>query len=501
MRATRRTLTTTAVAALTVVALAACSGGDTSADPTSTPSASGDLYAQVVEWSDCGDDLECATVTAPLDWDDPEGETIDLALNRHVATGDRLGSLLFNPGGPGVSGVTYLEYGVDVFGFGEDVIESYDIVAFDPRGVGQSTAVTCLEGAELDAYLAGETDGLTDEESYAAGLQASADFYAACAKNSGPLLEHVSTVDAARDMDLIRAVLGEDTLNYLGFSYGTFLGTTYAALFPENVGRMVLDGAIDPTTTVEEDTLVQAEGFENALRAYVTDCQTGANCPLTGSVDDGMTQIATLFDTIEASPMTTDSGRSLTVSLAFYGLIYPLYSQDAWPYLTIALNTAINDNDGTMMLLLSDTYLERGADGEYASNQNSAIAAINCADQGPYDLTYAQAQDPLAQLTTVAPTMAEFFAGSSCAGWPTVEGGLDDYSAAGAAPILVVGTTNDPATPYRDAEALASILESGTLLTFEGEGHTAYGSSNSCILDAVDDYLTDGVVPAEGTRC
>ncbi|MEV7973454.1 alpha/beta hydrolase [Cellulomonas sp. NPDC089187] len=502
-----RTLALTAVAAL---ALAACSAGDGRTDtdatpspvvPTSVPDGAEKIYAQQIDWSSCGD-LECATVTVPLDWSDPSGDTIDIAVNRHQATGEKLGSLLINPGGPGGSGIDALS-SIALGGFGDDVIAAYDLIGFDPRGVGQSTAVDCVGDAEMDALVSADYDFSTDE-GVAAAEAAYATLGKGCLANTGPLLEHVDTVSAAKDMDVIRAVLGDDTLTYVGYSYGTQLGATYAALFPQQVGRLVLDGALDPTLSSQELSLGQAVGFENALRAYVTDCQNGTDCPLTGTVDEGLTQIRALLDQATATPLPTGTdGRTLTGALAFSGIALPLYDESSWSYLTMGLREALA-GDGSVLLQLADLYYDRDASGTYTTNSTVAFWAIGCADdRGTTDI--AQMRADAAEIEAAAPTVGSFFGygGVLCANWPVAEaGGLDSYTAEGAAPIVVIGTTNDPATPYTWAESLTATLgDSATLLTYEGEGHTAYGRSNSCILDAVDAYLVDGTVPADGTRC
>lgn len=495
------------VAAVVVGALvlAGCSPAKHQAAAPTAPAATdvpADLqrfYTQELEWVACGE-LQCATAIAPLDWADPTGDTITLALSRQPALGgEAIGSLLLNPGGPGASGIDFLESAVSMVS--ESVQQQYDLVAFDPRGIAGSTPVACVDAPELDAILAADID--TSD----AGLQEAEDRYgafgAACLERTGALLEHVDTVSVARDLDMMRAALGDSALTYLGFSYGTEIGATYAALFPEQVGRLVLDGALDPTLSSTELAVGQAGGFESALRAYVTDCQAGADCPLTGDVEDGLAQIRALLDRAAVSPLPTTSDRALTSSLAFYGIALPLYSQDNWPYLTQALTTALQDDDGSLLLYLADVYSDRDVDGTYSSNSSEAFWAVGCADErASADIADMRAE--AAQIDEVAPTVGSFFAygGIVCAQWPTpVSEPLESYAAEGAAPILVIGTTNDPATPYAWAQSLADTLSSGTLLTFEGEGHTAYGSSNDCIAGAVDTFLLTGEVPAEGTRC
>ncbi|ROS76618.1 alpha/beta hydrolase [Cellulomonas sp. PhB143] len=507
-----------ALAALLVVVLAGCtpagkdqnpvdpSSGTASSAPGSDAAPAGDgaptgfesYYTQDLAWKKCGGGFECATAAAPISWDDADSGSIDLALKRLPASGDRKGSLLTDPGGPGASGVEFVGDAKSLFG--DPVRESYDIVGFDPRGVSGSSPVRCFDDARKDESLSKdfpETDaGLADLRTE---LKAWAD---ACQKNTGPQLATVDTQSAARDMDMLRAALGDGTLTYVGFSYGTQLGATYAGLFPDRVGRMVLDGAIDTSLDADEISAQQAVGFENALRAYVKDCQTG-KCPLTGSVDDGMAQIKDLLDGALDDPLPTDSDRDLTQTLMFYGIALPLYSKANWPLLTQALTEAIDKGTGTTFLLLSDYYNDRNPDGSYTGNSAEAFRAVNCLDDpGNPDMAFMDAQAK--QIEAAAPTMGEFFTynGLTCADWPEAPVKKDfDLHAKGAAPIVVVGTTNDPATPYVWAQGLAKTLDSGRLLTYQGEGHTAYGSSNSCIGDSVDDYLVDGTLPAEGKTC
>jgi pimeloyl-ACP methyl ester carboxylesterase len=500
-----------ALFAVAAVLLAGCvapknqAAGPTPGATSESPSAeaAGDLakyYGQQLEWTTC-DQGECATAQVPLDYADPAGGSIGIALARSKATGgEPLGSLLLNPGGPGASGVDFLEQAKSMVS--ADVQRQYDLVAFDPRGVQRSSPVQCVDGPALDQIIATDPDYSTD-----AGIQAVIDQYgelgAACQQNTGAALAHVDTVSAARDLDVLRAALGDEKLSYLGFSYGTELGATYAALFPTTVGRMVLDGALPPTLTSAEASEGQAVGFESALRAYITDCQAGSRCPLSGSVDDGLAQVRGLLDRARVNPLPTGTDRELTSSLAFYGIALPLYSKSYWPYLTQGLTEALKQNNGQTLLALADQYSDRGPDGTYTTNSVVAFDAINCLDtrdSADFDAMRAEA----AQIEAAAPTVGSYFGfgGTLCAKWPVpVVGGLDSYAAEGAAPIVVVGTTNDPATPYKWAEQLADLLSSGVLLTYEGEGHTAYGSSNDCIANAVDDYLLAGTVPAVGTRC
>ena len=486
------------------------SGTSTSAGQPGTPSnlVPADLdpallpfYEQRVSWEDCGDGHLCADIEIPVDWADASAGKASLAVERTQASGTKQGSLLINPGGPGASGVEFLDAALGAIS--PEVQEAYDVVGFDPRGVGRSSPVTCLDDAGKDQLLS--TDHNLDTDKGRADFQAAwTAFGAACQANTGALLGHVDTASAARDMDLLRALLGDEKLTYLGYSYGTQLGGTYAALFPDRVGRLVLDGAVDYTLDPDKLSLDQAMGFERALRAYVTDCMAGAKCPLTGSVDDGLKQIRDLTQRAYTDPLPTqDSGRVLTRTLAFYGIAVTLYADESWPLLTQALSMAMQRNDGSGLLSLADFYNGRGLDGTFEDNSTEAFTAVSCADgRAPTDVAHMQAERD--KIVAVAPTLGDSFAWNAlvCAGWPTPAAPLTaDVSAPGAAPIVVIGTTNDPATPYEWSQALAKTLSSAVLLTWEGEGHTAYGRANDCIADAVDAYFLEGTVPQEGLVC
>lgn len=462
-----------------------------------------EFYAQQVTWEPCGA-YECARVAAPLDWDDPAAGSIEIAINRAAATGaadQRIGSMLVNPGGPGGSGLDFLDYAVSGV-FGEDVRAAFDIVGFDPRGVGQSTPVDCGDDAVVDDYLTSDVP-LNNQADVEAAREKVRAFGAACLEATGPLLGEVDTVSAARDMDLLRAVLGDDQLYYTGFSYGTFLGATYADLYPQNVGRMLLDGALDPSMSNDDLVIGQAVGFENALRAYVADCQAGASCPLTGGVDAGLAQLVRMLDRIEAQPIDAGGGNRVNGTLAFYGIVVTLYDDASWPYLTMALEEVVTTGTGTILLELANFYLDRTADGHYNTNAMVAFSAINCLDypmvERDYDEMVAFAQEVAAE----APTIGEDFGMAvGCETWPfPATGERRPITAPGAAPILVVGTTGDPATPYEWSVALADQLESASLLTWKGEGHTAYGRAGECVAGLVEAYLLRGEVPEARATC
>jgi pimeloyl-ACP methyl ester carboxylesterase len=455
------------------------------------------FYEQRVDWTDCDDDLQCARVRVPLDWARPAGDTISLAIARYPAQDKAIGSLLVNPGGPGVSGISYAKAAPQAFG--QAVLRNYDVVGFDPRGIGGSQPVTCLPDSQLDAYTAQDATP-DDAAELATAVSETRRFAAACRQNSGPILDHVDTLSTVKDMDVIRSALGDDTLSYHGASYGTYLGAWYAQTFPWRVGRMVLDGAIDPSISAQTYVAGQAEGFSRALRAYVTDCQSESRCPLRGSVQEGLNQLAGMVASADTTPLRTSS-RPLTQQLMTTGIAQALYADQLWPALTIALTRAMS-GDGTELLALADTYLERSPKGKYGQTI-SANPAIFCLDV-PETRSPAQIKVDADELQRRFPPLGGVigWGALTCAEWP-VKAVMprEKVTAPGAAPILVLGTTEDPATPYEWAQGLAAQLSSGRLLTWEASVHTAYHQGSDCVDKAVETYLLTGRAPAENSRC
>ncbi|MFJ5530036.1 alpha/beta hydrolase [Streptomyces sp. NPDC093261] len=477
--------------------------------PRATPPALSPYYAQRLTWSPCKvPGFECATMKAPRDYARPTAGDVRLAVARKRATGHGkpLGSLLVNPGGPGGSAIGYLEQYAGA-GYPAEIRARYDMVGMDPRGVGQSEPIVCLNGPEMDAYA--QTDLTPDNQTEVNRLVAADKKFAeGCERHSANLLRHVSTVEAARDMDILRAVLGDRKLNYVGASYGTFLGATYAGLFPARVGRLVLDGAMDPSLSARRLNEDQTVGFETAFQSFARDCVRRSDCPLgvpgtsPAKVGD---HLKAFFTKVDASPLPTGdaSGRRLGEALATTGVIAAMYDQAAWPQLRTALTSAIKHHDGAALLVLSDSYYERGAHGRYA-NLMFANAAVNCLDLPSAFSGPAEVEEALPVFEKASPVFGKGLAWTSlnCAYWPVKATGRPQRIVArGAAPIVVVGTTRDPATPYLWAQALASQLSSARLLTYDGDGHTAYGRGSKCIDAAIDAYLLRGTPPARGKHC
>jgi pimeloyl-ACP methyl ester carboxylesterase len=465
------------------------------------PRAINRFYQQTLGWKDCGSGFQCATLRVPLDYGHPSGQTIGIAVIRRPAgdPGHRLGSLLINPGGPGASGLDFARSASEVLD--PSLLAQYDVVGFDPRGVGQSAPITCLDDAQMDAFVAEDPDPQTPAEQDQVIAEAEL-FARQCKAHSPGLLSHISTRDAARDLDVLRQALGDRRLAYLGFSYGTFLGATYADLFPARVGRLVLDGALDPRLTAAELGRDQAAGFETALRSFMSDCAKLSTCPLGADPAAAEQRLADLLSSIRAHPLPGTTNRPLDVGLAETGIILTLYSNSTWSLLRRALRLALA-GDGRGLLQLADSYNGRDPSGHYSSNEAAANTAINCLDYpGARSVTDVTAQLPSYRQASPIFGAAVAWSGLPCAYWPVAPVGKPHtIRAAGARPILVIGTTRDPATPYRWAQGLAAQLSSGVLLTHEGDGHTAYGRGSTCVDQAVDAYLLKGVPPARGLRC
>jgi pimeloyl-ACP methyl ester carboxylesterase len=466
----------------------------------STSPALARFYGQRLHWRPCAAD-QCATLTVPLDYAHPGGRTISVAVLRVPATDPRhkVGALVVNPGGPGGSGVQYAAAAQVVLG---SVLPRYfDIVGFDPRGVGRSTPLRCASTAELDHFVASDPDPETaaerrqmDREVHRLGE--------GCLHDSGALARHMSTVEVAKDMDILRSALREPKLDYLGESYGTFLGATYANLFPHHVGRMVLDGAINPALSNAQLTLQQAHGFEVALRAYVGNCVAQGHCFLGSSVDQGTRRIRDFLNRMDGHPLPTDTSRQLTEGTAVLGIWMPLYVRSYWPQLTDGLQQAMFHGSGSKLLSLADYYTSRGPNG-YLDNSLEALYDVNCLD---HDDAIPTSRVPahFPQFLKASPTFGRAFAYglSTCASWP-IHSGKRSHAlhAKGAPPIVVVGTTRDPATPLEWARALARQLDSGVLVTRNGDGHTGFHQGNPCVDHAVQAYLVRGVVPRNGLAC
>jgi pimeloyl-ACP methyl ester carboxylesterase len=477
----------TVAAALIVVVFTACTRSSTSS-PTTSPSPTPSTQSSIA-WVSCGSGFQCGSLAVPLDYSNPDKDTINIALIRKPATDPtrRIGSLLMNPGGPGASGIGFLR------AFASSVPNLnrwFDLVGFDPRGVGQSAPIHCLDATQEDAYNALDPV-LDDAQEKQAAIDAFKEFGAGCQQLSARILPFVDTVSAAKDMDLMRIALGDAKLTYLGFSYGTLLGATYAGLFPTHVRALSLDGVVDPRLSAIDSAITQAGGFEQDLQAFLADCRSRASCTY-GRPGDPGTKLNALMQRLDANPLAVGS-RQLTRGLALTGVAYTLYDQSFWPLLDQAL-TAADKGDGRFLLRLADLYY-----GEFSLD---AFIVIECLDRPvPTDVASYDALGPA--FAKASPFFGPGFQYSSlqCAylGVPPT-GHAGPISADGAPPILLVGGTNDPATPYSWAQSLHQQLASSILLTRTGNGHTSYGAS-VCSQQAEDAYLISLTLPAEGTVC
>lgn len=504
-------LTATAVGLLT--SLAACGTTADTPKPAATGSpgtATGGMpQAGSIAWGACTDivqpdgeapatpnsALQCAKLAVPLDYAAPEGESLDLALIRVPATGPgkRLGSLVFNFGGPGASGVDTMAQAAKAF---ESLNTRWDLVSFDPRGVERSAGVRCGNGADMDTFTSMNTQPI-NPETRAKMAAANKQFTELCARDSGRVLPYVGTVNAAQDMDRLRTALGDAKLNYFGMSYGTQLGGVYATKFPKNVGRMVLDAPLDPSVTLEQRTIVQTAGFQKAYQSFLKDCVKQV-CELGPDVAAADRNVGKLMNDLTAKPLKVGQ-RDLTQGLASTAVAAALYSDLTWPLLETALAQGMAGN-GEALLYLADSYTGRRPNGTYTTAMTS-FPAITCVDT-------AERPDAAELLRTeekalkISPLFGGPGAGSLCGVWPAP--GSDEarhVDATGSAPIVVVAGKGDPATPYQWGPKLTAQLKTGTLVTYEGEGHGAYLSGSRCVQGVVNSYLNDGRVPQKGASC
>lgn len=500
-------------AALVVLALVATACGDdepTAAAPRSSPSASASpspppspsaapWQVPKLTWTGCEGDFECTTMQVPLDETRPEAGTVDLALTRlRTAQPDRrIGSLVVNPGGPGASAVGYLQAAWTLIP--EPVRARFDLVAFDPRGVGRTAPIRCATTAELDAYFA--VDPSPDDDAELRELErTNAELAAGCQERSARLLPHVSTAEAARDLDRVRAAIGDEKLTYLGYSYGTSLGAAYLDAFPTHARAMVLDGGIDPELTWDGLLEGQSKGFDRALEAFFADCEE-RRCSYRAAVKgDLLAAFDRLAAQVDRTPLPAAGSRTVGPGEFSLGVLGGLYSKaSGWPAIADAL-VAAERGDGKPLLALSDAYLERGPDG-YA-NVTEALSSVVCLDrQWPRDL-----EPYLALAERVRPEAPRFgpviaLSGTICADWPVPPVGAPKrVTAPGSPPVVVIGTTGDPATPYAWSVALADQLSQGVLITYRGDGHTVYrAGSSGCVRNVVDEYLITARPPAPTT--
>jgi pimeloyl-ACP methyl ester carboxylesterase len=491
-----------ALAVTSVLLLAGCAAdqeGPTvdSSDPLAS------YLTQEVKWSGCGAGALCAMVTVPLDWDNPGmGEDVQLALSKFEATGTAQGSLFVNPGGPGASGYEFVLDSVD-FAVSPALRESFDIIGWDPRGVNFSSAVSCaVTDEDLDYFFFGELDAEPGSSEWDAELLAeSIRFGQECQEHTGELLEFVDTLSTVRDLDLLRHLVGDEQLNYLGYSYGTLIGALYIDTFPEKVGRIVLDGPVDPAASQFDLVVNQYRGFEEALEAYLVECDITGTCPFGGSLEQRLQAVSDLYDELEENPLRHKDGRLVDDGMLRTAMVTTLYSQSNWPLLTRMFSELPQGLTGTAILLV-DYYYDRDG-GVYQDNSMEAFIAINCLDY-PVETDPAVLEAQAEQLQEAAPYTAKPSGEGDlvCMNWPfPPKLNKGPVSGTGANPVVILGTTGDPATPYNWAVSVNEQLENSVLLTLVGEGHLAYDEGVPCINDPVDNYFITGELPVDGLTC
>ncbi len=479
-------------------------------------------YDQQIDWQVCQaeevvadmlptpkdlENYQCGTFEAPMDWHDPDSAPIEMAVARYV--GDQGGedgpALFYNLGGPGGDAVQSLSSVVSEI-LTRQVVDTFQVVAVDPRGVGQSSPIWCLTDEERDAKYARDDnlDDMTPQQRVDFYTTEISDFGAKCQERNGEILGHVDSDSATRDFDLARALLDQSQLNYIGFSYGTVLGATYAELFPQRTGRLVLDGALDPQLDVNELSALQLGGMEASLYNWIETCQAGRSCPLSGDLESGKQQMIDFLEGAAENPIPTqDPDRPLNGNLAYTAVIGSMYNTQMYPLLTEGIQQA-KKGDASTLLFLADYYNDRGKDGVFTSNSADAFVAVNALDYPPVG-TLEDWERTAEELGKNYPVLGGDF-GYASAGldaWPVQATNQRRKLTAPEAPaLLVIGTTNDPATPYVMAESLADSLQSATLITVEGWDHTAYRSTASdCVIGAVDRFLINGEVPQDGLVC
>lgn len=476
------------------------------------------FYSQKLTWEGCQDyakgeydaqplsdkSVQCTHLTVPLDYADPGGDTIRIGVLRKPATSskDRIGSLLVNPGGPGVAG---LATAASVAKANDDLAARFDFVGFDPRGVGSSEpTIECLTDKETDAERADDAELDTSAAGIARNEQEAKDYASKCAdrtEHGKEMLENIGTRDVVKDMDVLRSALGDDKLSYLGFSYGTRIGSAYAEAFPRNVRALVLDGAVDPTQDQIDSTVAQGAGFQKAFSDFVAWCVKRDDCSLGKDRDKAQGEFQDLIRPLAERPVDVD-GRPLTYDDATTGVIQALYSEQLWENLNTGLNE-LRQQQGRTLMFLADLYLERGQDGKYTTTQD-AFTAIHCVDD-PRITDPSQIKDLNTRYKKAAPFLDDGnppgTARDACAFWPVPETSRPHVpEVSGLPPVLVISTTNDPATPYEAGVNLAKALKGG-LLTYEATQHTVFLQGNSCVDGAGATYLTDLKLPKDGTRC
>ena len=448
-------------------------------------------YAQEIDWKSCRQDFQCATLAVPIDYTKLSTGTFEIALLKYKArTSKKLGSLIVNPGGPGGSGVDYA-YAAEYI-FSPAILDRYDIVGFDPRGVSRSAPIRCLTDKELDAN--NNSDSKPDNEAEFQQILQDTKKYVEKCKDKNKYLTSYSTANVARDLDILREALGDKQLNYMGKSYGTYLGTLYAHFFPEKVGRVVLDGAVDPSISNFQQTLTQAIGFDQAFNSFAADCNKRKNCTLPKDKEAAVAEMQKFFSQASYKPFPTKkkSGRTLSESMMVLGTASAMYdSQTGWPQLRRAIAEA-QKGYGNTFLKLADEYTGRQDDGSYPNNEFDSGAVIDCLDFNE-PRSVQQIRSDAKVFEEKAPLFGPYLAygGVTCKFF-NQDNEVTIKPMTTANPVIIIGTTGDPATPYQWAQGLQKLLASSSLITLSGEGHTGQGQGSDCVDYLVSEYYLLG---------
>ncbi|MEY3581579.1 MAG: hypothetical protein RLZ02_532 [Actinomycetota bacterium] len=484
--------------ALTITACGnSSSSSDTSVNP---PNTSADFIVNPIEWNPCdgntNTEVECGNIEVPFDYADPDQGSFVLFVKKHnaMSPANRIGSMMVNPGGPGFGGSSLADDAQ--YYFSQDLIDRFDIIAWDPRGTGESTpAVNCVD--TFDEYFGLDSPPETPEEKQAL-IDASQAFNDKCAENSGTILPYISTKASAQDINSLRLALGEEKVSYFGFSYGSELGTTWATMFPETVRAIVVDGAVDPNASSVQEGMNQAKGFEGQLATFLKQCSEKTTCEFHNNGDAEAAFDKLVLD-IDSKPLDVSKDRTaVTQGVLFTAVAQAMYSDYYWPQLSEALSAAQN-GDGKGILQLYDDYYQRKDDGTYG-NELEAFLAISCLDD-PGATSTDEVDSHIEDFIAAAPRLGGNFAyGYSCALWPVKQAAKVTITGKGAGPIVVVGTTGDAATPLDSTRKMAQGLEQGILIVVDANQHTGYGANN-CVVKAVDDYLIKLSVPTNELTC
>jgi pimeloyl-ACP methyl ester carboxylesterase len=490
-----------AIAATLALTVSACGNSSSSSDTSVKPlKTSTDFIVNLIEWKPCdgntNSEVECGNIEVPFDYSDPDQGSFVLYVKKHNAASpaDRIGSMMVNPGGPGFGGSSLADDAE--YYFSQDLIDRFDIIAWDPRGTGESTpAVNCVD--TFDEYFGLDSPPETPAEKQAL-IDASQAFNDKCAENSGTILPYISTKASAQDINSLRLALGEEKVSFFGFSYGSELGTTWATMFPETVRAIVVDGAVDPNASSIQEGMAQAKGFEGQLATFLKQCSERTTCEFHNDGDAEAAFDKLVLD-IDAKPLDVSKDRTpVTQGVLFTAVAQAMYSDYYWPQLSEALSAA-QGGDGKGILQLYDDYYQRNEDGTYG-NDLEAFLAISCLDD-PGASSTEEVDSHIEDFIAAAPRLGGNFAyGYSCALWPVKQAAKVNITGKGAGPIVVVGTTGDAATPLSSTRKMAQGLEQGILIVVDANQHTGYGA-NSCVVKAVDEYLIKLTVPANETTC